>query len=430
MTRTIQIDHVARVEGHGGVTVTLDGAEVRRVDFDIFEGIRLFEGLLRGRTFDDVPAIVSRVCAICSHNHALTAIQALEGALGVAPSAQTRTLRDLVFQGANVQSHALHVFLLALPDLVGHPSALSLAQADPEAIRLALRLKKLGNTIQDVVGGRAVHPVNYVVGGFGRLPTLDDLLLLRDALSAGLEDCRRAIEFLADVQVPALALEPLRCVAVEPDGRAPFFGETIVHSDGDRFPVAEYRQLTGERVVSQSHAKHSGYAGRSYTVGALARLTLHGGRVTGLAREAWERLGLRLPTENVLMNDVAQVVELIFSVEHALALVSDLLQDGIAPEPPTAVTPHACEGAAATEVPRGTLFHEYALDERGRVTGADVVTPTAQNLASIEDQLRAAARAAPDAPDDVLRRRFEMIVRAYDPCISCSVHLIRLAAGE
>jgi len=430
MTRTITIDHLARVEGHGGIQVLLEGEEVRTVDFEIFEGIRLLEGLVRGRSAEDATGIVSRICAICSHGHSITSLHALENALGVEVTPQTRKLRDLAFQGANIESHALHFFVLALPDFLGHPGVVSLAGTNPDAVKLALRLKKLGNTIQEVIGGRAVHPVNYVIGGFGKVPAADELVGLKKLLSGGLDDCGAALEILSGIEVPSFVSEPIRCAALIPKDKAFFFGDTVQVSDGDwykRLPVRQYRSLTNEYCVPHSHAKRSVYEGRSYLVGALARLTINGGTILGLARQAWERLHLDLPSTNIVMNNIAQVVEMTFSVERAMELVDELLDTGLVPEAPLPYSVRACQGAAATEVPRGILFYSYELDARGRVAAADVITPTAQNLTHAEDQMKAAVRqgARAGASDDVLRHRLEIVARAYDPCISCSVHVIR-----
>jgi len=430
MTRTITIDHLARVEGHGGIKVVLDGDQVTTVDFDVFEGIRLLEGLVRGRSAEDVTAIVSRICAICSHGHSITSLQALENAMDVAVTPQTRKLRDLAFQGANIESHALHVFALALPDFVGHPSVISLAGADPQAVSLALRLKRLGNSIQEAIGGRAVHPVNYVIGGFGRVPRMDELLNLRKLLAAGLEDCSRALELLRRTKVPAFVSEPIRCAALVPVDDAFFFGDTVQISGAegaDILPVREYRALTNEYCVPHSHAKRSAHEGRSYMVGALARLSINGGRIGGMARKAWEQLGLTMPSSNIVMNNIAQAVEMIFSVERAHDLVNELLGTGIVSEPPTPYKVRAGSGAAATEVPRGILFYSYVLDNEGHVSAADVITPTAQNLSHAEEQMKAAVRQGIEsgASEEVLRHRLEIVARAYDPCISCSVHVIR-----
>ena len=431
MTRTISVEHLTRVEGHGGVTVVVDGNEVSRVDFDIFEGIRLFEGLVRGRSAEDVTQIVSRICAICSTNHTVTSLHALENALGIQVTTQTRRLRDLAYQGANIESHALHVFVLDLPDLMGHSSVISLAGVIPDAVKIALRLKKLGNTIQEIIGGRAVHPVNYVIGGFGRVPSSDELLSLRPQIQQGLEDCRRALEVLRTVPIPDFVSEPIRCAAIAPEDEAFFFGNTIELLDGNvrtRIPVGDYRKFTNEHLVPHSHAKHSLYNSRTYMVGALPRLTLNGDRISGLARTAWEELNFKVPCSNIVMNNVAQVIEMVYSVEHAMHLLEELLDAGVAQESPAPYKAHACAGAAATEVPRGTLFYSYEIDSEGRIASADVITPTAQNLSNAEDQLRATVKQGlgAGASDSTIEQRLAIVARAYDPCISCSVHMVRI----
>jgi sulfhydrogenase subunit alpha len=425
MTRAIVVEHLARIEGHAGITVEIDGDHVDRVQFDIFEGLRLFEGLVRGRPVVEVAGIVSRICAICSHGHAITALQALERAMGIEVSPQTERLRELAFHGAAIESHALHVFCLALPDLLNHASVIELSGEAPETVAMALRLKKLGNTIQEVVGGRAVHPVNYAIGGFGKLPAPGDLVRLRDDLTAGLDDCAQAVEALAGLDVPAYAAEPIRCAALVPRGQSYFFGDMIRLNDGRTIPVDAYRTLTNERAVRHSTARHSLLDGAPYMVGALPRLTLNGDRITGRARDVWTRLGPAIPCTNVVMNDVAQVVELVFSVEQALRLVGEMLDGGLTPEPRVRYQARASQGAAAAEVPRGILFHNYQIDASGLIAAADVITPTAQNCAHVEEQFRAAVRRQPDATDDELRRRLEIVARAYDPCVSCSVHVIR-----
>lgn len=425
MTRTIVVDHLARIEGHAGITVTVDGNHVDDVQFDVFEGIRLFEGLVRGRPIVEVAGIVSRICAICSHGHAVTALQALERALGVDVSAQSRRLRELVFHGSQIESHALHVFCLALPDFLGRASVLELAGVAPEAVATALRLKKLGNTIQEVIGGRAVHPVNYAIGGFCRVPTMEELRKLRADLAAGLHDCALAVDIVRGVQVPVLDTDPIRCAAVVPNDDSYFFGDEIRLGDETVIPVDAYRTLTNERAVSHSTAKHSLAGDLPYMVGALARLVLNGDRIGGRARDAWAALGPQVPCRNVIMNDVAQVVELVYSVEDALQLVESLLTEGIAEEPRLRVQSRAGRGAAASEVPRGVLFHSYEIDDKGCVAAADVITPTAQNCAHLEEQVRAAVAAQAHRPDDEIRHTLEIIARAYDPCVSCSVHVIR-----
>jgi sulfhydrogenase subunit alpha len=425
MTRTLVVEHLARIEGHAGITVELDGREVKDVRFDVIEGMRLFEGLVVGREASEVPGIVSRICAICSHGHAITALQAIEQAFDVHVSAQTRLLRELVFHGSAIESHALHAFCLALPDFLGCASVIELAQRDPVTVSTALRLKKLGNTIQEIIGGRAVHPVNYVIGGFGKLPSVEELLRLRDDLAKGLDDCASLAGVLGNLTVPAYAEEPIRFVALEPYRDSYFFGECIKTDDGVRTQVADYRSFTKERAVPHSTARHS-MSERPYMVGSLARLAVNAERVDGRARELWNALGPQLPARNVLMNDIAQVIELVYSIEHALDLVNGLLERGVTPERPAPYTPRSAVAAAASEVPRGTLFHEYRFDATGRVVAADVITPTAQNCSHVEAQFRATLRNAGDDEDNDLRHKLEIVARAYDPCVSCSVHVIRM----
>jgi sulfhydrogenase subunit alpha len=431
MTRTISVNHLTRVEGHGGINIVVDGNNVSKVEFDIFEGIRLFEGLVRGRSIEDIPQIVSRICAICSTNHVITCLHALENALDIKVTKQTRKLRDLAFQGANIESHALHVFVLDLPDFMGHSSVISLAGVIPDAVKVALRLKKLGNAIQEVVGGRAVHPINHILGGFGRIPSTDELIALREQVRAGLGDCEQALAVLRTVPIPDFVNAPIRCAAIKPEDEAFFFGneiEIIENGNRIRIPVQEYRKFTNEYIVPHSHAKYSQYNGQSYMVGALPRLTLNGDRITGMARRAWEELKFKTPSSNIVMNNIAQAIEMIFSVEQALRLLDELLDAGVVQEAPISCKMHACSGAAATEVPRGTLFHSYEMDSDGRITSADVITPTAQNLSNAEDQLRATVTQGlgAGASDSTIEQRLAMVARAYDPCISCSVHVVRV----
>ena len=244
-------------------------------------------------------------------------------------------------------------------------------------------------------------------------------------------DCERALEVLRGVPIPDFVNEPIRCAAVAPEDEAFFFGNFMEILDGGvrkRIPVSEYRKLTNEHLVPYSHAKHSLYEGRSYMVGALPRLTLNGDRIAGLARAVMQELHLTFPCANIVMNNIAQAVEMVYSVEHALHLIDELLDAGVTPEKPVPYKVHACAGAAATEVPRGTLFYSYEIDSKGLIASADVITPTAQNLSNAEDQLRATVKQGlgAGATDNTIEERLAIVARAYDPCISCSVHMLRV----
>ncbi len=429
MSTTIKVEHLARVEGHGGITVELDGGRVHTVRFDIFEGARLLEGLVRGRSYEDISQILSRICAICSVAHSLTSLKATESALGIEPSPQTLLLRDLLYRGENIQSHALHLFCLAAPDYLNYPSALAMAADHADAVRLGLRLKKLGNAIQETIGGRAVHPVNAVLGGFGKLPDVDQLIALRNGLIEGLADCASAIHLIASLPA-ADFFQRETCFAAlrSPGGYGYYLGDEVaVFSNGKRevVPAAAYRSLTNEKTAPHSHAKHSSFKGQPFMVGALARLAGGTQGLTARAAQAMKTLQLKLPSGNPMDNNKAQAVELVHDVESSLTIVERLLRDGLRPERPSAPRPRAGAATAITEAPRGLLIHSYTYDERGKIVDADVITPTALNAASIENHFRATVEQSADQDTAALTRKLEMIARAYDPCISCSVHLVR-----
>jgi len=423
MSTTVHVEHLARVEGHGGIKVEFDQDQIRRVEFDILEGARLIEPLVRGRSFEDVQPITSRICAICSAGHTVAALLAIEDAFEVQVSERTCLLRDLLLQGENIESHALHVFLLALPDFLGYPSAIAMASDKPEAVKLGLRLKKLGNTIQEVVGGRAVHPVSAVVGGFSSLPSVDDLVRLQADLEQGRRDAEAMIDLLAPIEMPRFSqVETVYAAIDSGPERFGFLGDHIAVSTGERMPVSAYRLLTNERPVPHSHAKHSLFNGQPFMVGALARLAINGEKLPERAKQAQARLGLTFPTGSALDNNTAQAVEIVYSIDRACEIVEQLLSSPVEQEELPRIVPRAGSGTAAVEAPRGTLYHSYTFDDRGRVTGADIITPTAQNCASVEKHFRATLEHCRGEDHEQLRLKLEMVARAYDPCISCSVH--------
>jgi sulfhydrogenase subunit alpha len=429
--RTVTIPHLGRVEGHGGIHVTLEGAQVADVNLDIHEGSRYYEKLLVGKHFRDVQGIITRVCAICSADHTVAALAALENALGVPVSDRTRALRGLLLRGAAIESHALHVFALALPDFLGFDSIMGLAERYPNEVAFALRLKQLGNHIQEVIGGRAVHPINTLVGGFGKLPSHREVESLRRELESAMDPLFGAVDMVASIDVPDWAERNTLFVALRPARNDfGFRGDVICTSDGAEYPVEAYRDTVREFTVEHSTARHAALeSGETYLVGSLARLGLWGHRLGGAAAQA---LGTLFPggvIDNVLLNTRAQMVELVYCLESALQFCDSYLGlDEITSEMQP-VEERAGRGIGAIEAPRGTLFHEYELDGEGRVTAANVVTPTAQNLANIERDLRSSGdrlQRAGTVSDAELKRGFEMVARAYDPCISCSVHLVRI----
>jgi sulfhydrogenase subunit alpha len=428
--RTIGVDHLARVEGHGGITVELDGNRVESVRFDVFEGIRLLEGLIGGRRWEDVSQIVSRICAICSVAHSLTSIRVTEKAFGVETSRQTELLRDLMWRGENIESHALHLFLLAAPDYLGYPGGPAMARDHPDAVAVGLRLKQLGNLLQGGIGGREIHPVNAVPGGFGRVPGEPELIAMRARLEQARPDVDAALDLVRRLP-PTRPLDAATTfLALRQDDRYRYdVGDEIVvlEPDGGRrtVPVDRLREVAPERAVAHSHAKHTTLDGRPFMVGALARLAVNRDRLPGWANQLVDDLAIPLPSRDPMDNNRAQAVELAMDVQRALELVDELLERGPVPEPPRSVTPRAASATVVTEAPRGMLLHSYRYDARGKIREADVITPTAFNAASVEAHFQAAVVRDGVEDEAGLTHALEMIARAYDPCISCSVHLSR-----
>ncbi len=430
MRRLTLVDELARVEGNGGITVELEGDEIRDIHFDIFEGPRAIERILQGRPAQDVAGIVSRICAICAGVHYLTSIKATEAAFGTRVTETTELLRDLFVRAGNIESHALHVFMLAAPVYLGYPGATAMAAEYPVEVKLALRMKKLGNTLQEIVGGRAIHPVNPVLGGFGRVPQAADLLSAREELLWAIDSLPAAVDFVASLPATEVCNADNAYAALVMPGRYGYFaGDEIevVRANGKRERMSgnDYRGLTNEHVVAHSFAKHSAFEGQPFAVGALSRLMVNRSLVTGPGHTALKRLGLHLPSHTPLDNNLAQAVELGMDLELALETIDHLLDGALVPQAPVAIQPRAGTGTGVTEAPRGILVHSYSYDEDGRIVAADVITPTAMNASSIERHFQVAVSQHGSGTDAALTKKLEMIVRAYDPCISCSVHLVR-----
>ena len=431
MHKSIVIDHLCRVEGHGGITVKIENGKVAEVNMDIFEGPRFFEPLVVGRTYEEVAPILMRICAICSGVHTVASLTAVEDAFVIKVSPQTRLLRELLVHGGNIESHALHLFCLAVPDFLGYPSAIALASDYLREVKMGLELKKLGNTIQEAIGGRAIHSVNAVVGGFGKLPTPETLFGLKEQLERGLEQSLAGVDFVSSLKIPVFCTSPNTYAALSSDDSAySLFGDRITLSTGVTKKIKAYKEICQERVVPHSHAKQSRFNDKSFAVGALARIAINGDKLSGEAKKARDKLGLNTLSENMLDNNAAQAVELVYSIERSLEIIDELLAEGISHEKPVQVNAQPGTGVGAVEAPRGTLYHSYSFDEAGRLTDADVITPTAQNLANIEKDLRVSVENLINESRDALALKLEMVVRAYDPCISCAVHLVEVNPDE
>jgi coenzyme F420-reducing hydrogenase alpha subunit len=426
MPRTVRVDvhHVTRVEGHGNIHLQAVDGKVEKVQWQVPEAPRFFEAMLRGRGFDEVQTVVARVCGICSFAHSLAAIKAVEAAMEVAISAQTDMLRVLAYGGEQLESHVLHVGYLVSPDLLGVKSVVPLAASHPEVVKAVIRAHRLGNEWMELLGGRRTHPVSFRVGGFGRIPTEAQLRELKDKLKAVVPDLTLIAQTVASLagKLPAFQ-RPTEYVALVDDGCYTFYHGKIASSDvPERADVSQFEQVANEYMTPQSTAKWARWHRDSYMVGALARYKHNWRKLHPLAASTAGLLGLTPACCNPYFNSVAQVVEAVEVVEASLELIDRLLTAGIKPEPLRRCAPKEGIGAGAVEAPRGSLFHKYGFDAQGRCNLANICIPTNQNHANIQKDFEALAPQILDRDEAQIRLLLEMLVRAYDPCISCSTH--------
>lgn len=419
----INVHHVTRVEGHGNIILNAKNGQIEELKFEIIEAPRFFEAMLRGRKWNEAVHITCRICGICSWGHTTASLNAMENCLGVQPSDQTVRLRQLGFHGEILQSHYLHVLYLVAPDLLGVGSVIPLVETHPDVVRLALRVKRLANDICCVVGGRHVHPLACCVNGFTQLPKPEALRDLQQRLVASRQDLRTIVDLLKTLSLPDFERETeYICLTDHGEEYAYIRGE-LKSSDGWQVPVTKYREKVHEWVVDHSTGKHAKSSRDAYMVGALARFNNNYDALCPGAKAVAEELGLKPPCTNPFLNTVAQVVETVHCTEHSIQLIDEILSAGLKEEDRT-VEIKAGTGVGAADVPRGTLFHEYTIDDEGTIVGANLVIPTNQNYANIEADMHALVPQILDRPQDEIRLMLEMLVRAYDPCISCSVHML------
>ncbi len=421
--RTIVTEYLARVEGEGGMRVRIDGDRVEDVQLQIYEPPRFFEAFLRGRNFMEAPDITARICGICPVAYQMSSAQAMERICGVEVDGQLRALRRLLYCGEWIESHALHVFMLHAPDFLGYESAIELARDDPGIVQRALELKKTGNRVMTVVGGREVHPINVRVGGWYRTPSKRELRELREPLERAREESLAAVRFAAGLDFPDYRRD-YELVALSEPGEYPIDRGRIVSSEGIDIDVSEYEQHFAEEHVPWSNALHSHVIGRgSYLCGPLARFALSFDRLGPAARAAAADAGLSPDERNPFRSIVVRSVELVEACDEALRLI-DEYEEPDAPAVP--VEPRAGVGHGCTEAPRGILWHRYEIDDQGTIVEAKIVPPTSQNQRAIEEDLRGVVEHSVRVPDDELALLCEQTIRNYDPCISCATHFLKL----
>ena len=425
MTRRLTVDMLTRVEGHGGVEVVLDGSEVKDVKFNVFEGPRFFESIIKTVHYDKIPDMTRRICAICTASHSLASIGAIENAFNVKNTPQTELLRDLLIHGEMIESHALHVYMLALPDFLGYPDAIAMSADHIDAVKNALNLKKAGNMIHTTLSGRDVHGMNERVGGFSKAPTEEELTEVKKMLEEVQPVAELAVDLFKGFELPTFNESDNVLMAIDPGDRFGYLGTHVLVTGGERHPEEDYMKLTNEKVYKHSYAKHSTYNGDPFMVGALPRIQLNHDKLMGTARELYKEHSDMVDPRNTLSNNFCQALELVHDVERGVEVIDTLLSNGLEEEDQVEFEVHEGRGRNAVEAPRGLLYHDYRFDDNGCITKANIITPTAQNAANIEKDIRVMA-SNHVGEDAELMKNIEVMIRAYDPCISCSVHLVRL----
>ncbi len=412
---TITLKHICKIEGHASLDIKIDDGEIKKVDLRVVEGARFFENIVKGRSYTEVPALVSRICGICSASHCLSSIRAIEDAFGCAPSEQTKILRELLEYGEVLQSHIMHLFFMALPDYLGFKNALDMAKDHKKELLMALELKKLSQEFISAFSGREVHPISVIVGGFSKVPsrekTMDLHRRFKDARSMFVE----TVELFVGLDYPDFQRER-DFFAIK--GDYPFHGDSITHNNSKTTSSQDYLQVFNEGILPHSSAKIALHDGKPFFVGALARLSTN--------RSALSPQADRYPIKcaNPYHNNLAQAIEML----HLCDRIIDILEN-LTPLPESfQVLPKAGRGVGITEAPRGLLIHDYTLDDAGLVTGANIITPTVLNLQSIEEDIKLLLPILlkQKRSKEAMILDIEKLIRSYDPCISCASHFLKV----
>lgn len=427
--RVMHVGTLARVEGEGAMHIELRDGAVSDVQLRIYEPPRFYEAFLRGRSYTEPPDITARICGICPVAYQMSSCWAIEDACGVVVPEEIRLMRRLLYCGEWIESHALHVYLLHAPDFLGYDGAIEMAADHPTVVERGLRMKKAGNDLMDLVGGRSVHPINVRIGGFYRMPSVTDLRAIRPTLARALDDALETVRLVAGFEFPDLE-QPWEYVSLRAEEGYPIESGSVVTSSGLAFEVRDFPDHIKEVHVPHSNALHArldeGVRG-PYVVGPLARYSLNFDRLSPLAQQAARDAGQGPTCRNPFRSIVVRAVELVEAYHEALRIIDGWTGSA---SPSVAVPPRAGEGFGASEAPRGVLFHRYVLDTDGIIRDAQIVPPTSQNQPSVEADLRMMVEAWKDLDDHALQHRCEHAIRNYDPCISCATHFLDLTVDR
>ncbi|MBE3101674.1 MAG: Ni/Fe hydrogenase subunit alpha [Firmicutes bacterium] len=430
----INVEYLTRVEGHGNIVVNVREGKLEKCELQIVEAPRFFEGMIRGRSIFEAQHITSRICGICACGHTLASIQAAEEAIGFIPTKQTLELRKFLLYMENLDSHILHIYFLAAPDLLGVKSFVPLIDSHNQVVRLALRMKKACNDVCDILVGRHIHPISAIVGGFTKLPHEKDLDAMLNIFYDLQSDMDATVELVAGLKFPEFERDTEYVALVSDDAEYPMLVGDIGSSDGKHLDKSEYKKVTNEFVVPHSSAKHAKWNRDSYAVGALARFNLNFQKLHPKAREVASALKMKPKVINPYLNTAAQLIECVHFLEDGMRILEDFKKTGINYEEEIIVglneqnriKVQSGTGVGAVEVPRGTLFHSYQVDEKGIIIKANCIIPTSQNVNNIEWDMKKLVPEILNKSDQDITLALEMLVRAYDPCISCSAHFLKV----
>lgn len=428
----VNVEYLTRVEGHGNIVVNVNEGKLEQCRLDIVESPRFFEGMLRGRSIFEAQHITSRICGICACGHTLASIGAAEDAIGFTPSKQTVELRKFLLHLENLDSHILHIYLLVAPDFLGVKSFVPLIDTHNEVVRRALRMKKQCNDVCDILVGRHIHPISSIVGGFTKLPKEKDLDLMLSILTGMRSDMAATVELAKTFKFPSFERETEYVALVNDTDEYPMLQGELGSTDGLRMDKHDYLKITNEFVVPHSSAKHAKASRQSYMVGALARFNLNSDKLHPQAKEVAKTLGLEPICYNPFLNTVAQLIECVHSLEDSILILDNFKKKGlnyneeivVGLNEKGTIPLRAGSGVGAVEVPRGILFHDYEVDVQGKIVNANCIIPTSQNLNNIEHDMKKMVPEILEKSDDEITLLMEMLVRAYDPCISCSAHFL------
>ncbi|NOZ55112.1 MAG: Ni/Fe hydrogenase subunit alpha [Gammaproteobacteria bacterium] len=414
---------LTRVEGEGALDISIKQNKIESLQLRIFEPPRLFEKLLEGRLYTEIPDIVSRICGICPVAYQMSAVHAFEGLFGVDPGSWVRDMRRVFYCGEWLESHSLHIHLLAAPDFLGFDSAPAMAKEYPQELRRGLKLQALGNDLIRLFGARSVNPVGAKVGGFTRAPSIEEINALLDKLRAALPDAEALISWTALLKFPKI-VQHFPSVSISHPGEYPMNEGDLESNQGLHIPINQFEHHFEEKQVAYSTALHCTLSGQAYLVGPLARINLNYGKLHSEVKQVVEKNKLQFPSQNVYHSIVARAAEIYYALIEAIRLLENY---HVPRSPFVDVVPKKGIAYGCTEAPRGSLWHQYELNKNGVVQKARIVPPTSQNQARIEEDLRFTLEEfGLDAPEETLRLQAERVIRNYDPCISCATHFLNL----